>query len=161
MVILTNADFLIRFDYRLISQQLSDTNVPISQANLLVSTQLSDIINDAEGVVLAALYVAYKYDSTKIAALADESLGLVKRIIADIAFIYCCGRRGYDYREKMPLVQDSYDILNLLRSGERVLNFEDNEDAGNTQVATVSVVNQQVAGLVSTSFRYFPMPVNF
>ena len=158
-MILSNADLLNRFDYRLIGQQLSDNNLPITQANLLSSSQLSDIITDAEGAVISALYVAYKYTSDDLADLDSDSKNLLKRIIADIAFIYICARRGYDYKAKMPLVEDSYNTLQKLRNGERVLNFADNEVAGLTGTSYANIVAQQQAGIVTTAFRYFPLPM--
>jgi len=157
--LLTNADLLERFDYRLIDQQLSDNNTVIGSTALQSSTQLSDIITDAEGLVLSALYTAYKYTSDDLTKLDTDSLFVLKRIIADIAFIYICGRRGYDYKNKMPLVEDSYNQLQKLRNGERVLNFPDNEAAGNTFSQNVSFATQVQAGLVTTVTRYFPEPM--
>jgi len=161
MAILTNADMLERFDYRLISQQLSDSNVPYTSAQLLTSQQLTNIITDGEGLVISALYVAYKYTAADLAALDTDSLLVLKRIIADIAFIYICSRRGYDYKAKMPLVEDSYEQLQKLRNGERVLNIPGNEEAGLTQNSTLgSFFTTQVnAGLITTVTRYFPEPI--
>jgi hypothetical protein len=156
--LLTNAELLERFDYRLIDQQLSDNNTVIGSAALASSTQLSEIITDAEGLVLSALYTAYKYTSDNMTNLDSDSAHVLKRIIADIAFIYICSRRGYDYKNKMPLVEDSYKQLQRLRNGERVLNFPSNLEAGNTFNESVSFVNQAIAGLVTTSTRYFPLP---
>ncbi len=164
MAILTNADMLTRFDYRLIGQQLSDSNVPYNYADLTTgagSQQLSDIITDGEGIVISALYTAYKYTAQDIAGLDKDSLFILKRIIADIAFIMICSRRGYDYKSKMPLVEDSYLQLQKLRNGERVLNIPGNEEAGLTQNDTLGgLVSTQVqAGLITTVTRYFPEPI--
>lgn len=156
--LLTNAEMMVRFDYRLLDQQLSDSNTVIGSTALATSTQLSDIITDAEGVVLSALFTAQKYTSDDLTNLTDDSAHVLKRIIADIAFIMISSRRGYDYKNKMPMVQDSYEQLQKLRNGERVLDFEDNKDAGNTFSQEVSFVTQSRAGLVTTSTRYFPLP---
>jgi hypothetical protein len=164
MILLTNAAFLERFDFRLVGQNLSDSNIPYTYADLTTGSavqKLADIIDDAQGMVISALYTAYKYTADDLAALDTDSTSILQRIIADIAFIYVASRRGFDYKSKMPLVEDSYEQLQRLRNGERVLNIPGNETSGLTQNDTLggSFITQAQAGLVSTVTRYFPEPI--
>lgn len=149
-------DLLDRFDVRNIGQLASDTNTQLSSAQLQTSDPVLAALNDATGLVISALYTAYKYDASGLDGLSTYSAALLKRITCDLAFVYLAQRRGYTYKDKFPLIEDSYEILQKLRNGERVLDIEDNKDAGNTATAVVSITDNISAGLVTSQLRYFP-----
>lgn len=150
-------DLIDRFDVRELGQLASDSNTQLSSVQLQTSSPVIAALTDASGIVLSALYTAYKYKAADLSALSTESSNLLKRITCDLAFVYLAQRRGYTYKEKFPLIEDSYELLQKLRNGERVLDVEDNKNAGNTTTAIVTVVDQIHAGLASTRFRYFPI----
>ena len=151
-------DLIARFDVRTLGQLGSDTNTQLSSVDLQTNEATLAALQDATGLVNSALYTAYKYASSDIDDLSDESAGLLKRITCDMAFIYMAQRRGYTYKDKFPLIEDSYEILQKLRNGERVLDIADNKDAGNTATAIVATTDLINANLATASYRYFPNP---
>ncbi len=156
MLLAQPTDMIARFDVRLLSQLCNDTNSPVSSTGLLTDPNLNAALEDASGVVLSALYTSYKYQDTDIENLDTQSSALLTRITCDIAFIYLAQRRGYEYEDKMPMIQDSYMLLQKLRNGERVLNVAGNEEAGLTATDYIGVVEQAQVGLVTAAYRYFP-----
>ena len=149
-------DLIYRFDVRTLGQLASDDNTQIASGALLTSEPVLAALEDATGLINSALYTAYKYNATDIAGLSDESSGLLKRLCSDIAFVYLAQRRGYTYKEKFPLLEDSYEILQKLRNGERILDIDDNKDAGNTATVIVTASDNIAAGLATQKKRYFP-----
>jgi phage gp36-like protein len=170
MAIATVNNLIDRFDVRELGQLASDTNIPLNATQLQTATPVLAALQDATGVLMSALYVAFKYTQSDIDIIlndqdtgpdADDSLALLVRIVCDLAVVYLAQRRGRSYKEKFPLVQESLDLIQKLRNGERVLNLMDKEKAGLTQQAIVTVCDQVNAGLVQTAWRYFPLPVQY
>ena len=156
MALASVADLINRFDVRLLGQLATDDNDPLNATELASSTVVLQALNDASGLVISALYTAYKYNEDVLDDLGTYSQSLIERITCDLAFIYLAQRRGYSYQEKYPLMEESYDILQKLRNGERVLDVEVNKDAGNTATAVVAATDKTNANLITTKTRYFP-----
>ena len=153
----TPSDLMLRYDSNLLGMLVNDNSQKIAPSAILNDPATQAALDDATGIINSALYVAYKYTATQMANLTHNSSSLLKRLCCDIAIVILCNRRGYDYTDKYEILQMSLDIVQKLRYGERVLDFAPNESAGNAAVASVSVVQQQQAGLVTTNFRYFPI----
>jgi hypothetical protein len=123
----------------------------------LSDPNLQAALDDGTGLIYAALFVAYKYTRQDIANLPVESLNLLKRINCDLAIVYLCQRRGYDYSDKFPMVELSLETIQQLRNGERVLDLAAQEKAGLTASTHVTSCQQRRDGLVITEYRFFPL----
>jgi phage gp36-like protein len=152
-------DLLDRFDARLLGQLVNDTQTPLDPTQFLSSPVAQAALDDATGIVYAALFVAYKYTATQIAGVTAESASLLKRLCCDLAIVMLCQRRGWDYLDKFPMVQLSLEMIQQLRNGERVLDLAANEQAGLAAASLASLAQQRRIGLVTTEWHYFPGPI--
>lgn len=153
----TPSDLLLRFDSNLIGQLVNDSGNKISPQECQTNAAVQAALDDATGMINAALYVAYKYTAAQIATITDESRSLLKRLCCDLAIVMICQRRGYSYDDKFPMVGLSLETLQQLRNGERVLNLAANEQAGLAASSTVSLAQQRRIGLVVSDPRVFPV----
>ncbi len=153
----TPSDLMLRYDSNLLGMLVNDNSQKIAPSAILNDPATQAALDDATGIINSALYVAYKYTASQIAGVTSESASLLKRLCCDLAVVMLCQRRGFDYSDKYPLLNLTLDIIERLRSGERVLDLAANESAGNTKNCNVTVVQQERAGLVVTNFRIFPM----
>ena len=158
MSLATPADLLLRFDSNLLGQLCNDSSQKLTPAELRSSAVVQKALDYATALITSALYVAYKYKSTDVSALTGEPAALLNGICCDLAMVWLCQRRGYDYSDKYPMLGLALETIQQLRNGERVLDLPANERAGNTFNKTVSLVTQRRAGLVITNFRLFPIP---
>jgi phage gp36-like protein len=150
------SDLLLRFDNNLLGMLVNDNSVQQTPTQLLTNAPLQAALDDASGAIESALYTAYKYTANDLQNLTHNSASLLKRITCDIAIVYLCQRRGYDYKDKFPMSETSFEILQKLRYGERVLDFADNEQAGLSATDYISTVQLEHDGFVTTNANYFP-----
>ena len=151
------SDMLLRFDKNLLGQLVNDDSQQLTPLELLSDPALQAALDDAAGMILSALYVAYKYTATDILNVSDETASMLRRLACDLAVVYICQRRGYGYEDKFPMVALSVQQIQLLRNGERVLSLGPNEQAGLAVATRASVIQQARAGLVIANYRVFPV----
>ncbi len=153
MAYLTGAEFLQRYDARTVGDLVQDTGARVT-TNLATDTNLLAMIADASGWVESACYVGNRYTSADLTALTGSSAALLKRLVADISFAFLRQRRGYDL-EQFPLVQESFNMLDRLRLGERVFDIAAVKDAGNASATTTSKQTILSQNLLRDNTRYF------
>ena len=156
MSYITNAEFLQRFDARLIGDLVQDANSRTSSANLLVDANLSAILADASGWIESACFVGERYSAADLTGLGPNSLAFLKRLVADIALVLLCQRRGFSYKDKFPLLEESMKTLDRLRLGERVFNVSEVKDKGNPTSDVISYATLEGQNLISMHNRVFP-----
>ena len=152
------ADLILRFDANLLGQLVNDENTQLTPTQLLSDPVTQAHLDDAAGMVLAALYTAYKYTPTELSQVTPTSASLLKRLCCDLAIVMICQRRGYDYSDKFPMLGISLTMIQQLRNGERVLDLASNEEAGLVAATRVGSVQQMRAGLVTANWHLFPLP---
>lgn len=159
MAYLTNAEFLQRFDARLVGDLVQDVNTRASSGSLATDTNLTAVLNDASGWVESACFVGQRYTTTDLTTLPTNSLSLLKRLVADIGLVFLAQRRGYSYKDKYPLLEESIKLLDRIRLGERVFDVTEVEKKGNPTSDAVSLVTISLQNPVSGHYRYFPIRV--
>lgn len=132
MAYVTPAEFLERYDERVIGDLASVDGTPVSPGALLSDSRLAAALLDAEGEVNSAAHVAARYTSTQLAALTGAGAAHLKRIVSDIGFFLMIDRRilnvstdERDYRRKV-----YKDILDDLRKGIALFDIEEAKEAG-------------------------------
>ena len=82
-------------------------------------------------MVEAALLVGNRYSVADLQGLTDNSLGLLKRVVCDIAMALLADRRpGWNPERSKALHEAADDHLERLRKGENTFNIQASMDAG-------------------------------
>lgn len=136
------AQFLERYDVRTVGQLLSDTDVALSQTDVLQSTILNDLLMEASGWVESAALVANRYSPNDLYALATDpsalpgtgnSARMLAGIVAGITMFFLWDRRPTKYLEMgLPLRSEmAIEMLDRLRKGEAIFGIQEVANAGN------------------------------
>lgn len=157
MAYLTNTQFLQCFDARLVGDLVQDTNTRESPSELASDPNLTYILNQASGWVETACFTGSIYSAADLAALPENSLALLQRLVADIALVLLCQRRGRSYKDKYPLLDESLKLLDQLRLGARVFDLPNQEAAGLASNNVVSLATIQSAQWITSTYQYFPL----
>lgn len=152
----TTANFLTRYDWRLIAQMVSDTGTADSQGAVATDPNLLQILQDASGEVLMYAIQGGRYSQTDLDNLTDISKAQLQRLVSDIAIWFIVLRRGLPVDE-YPQCRLALEMLKLISEGEEIFNVQANIDASVAQSPDVSI--QSIANnnfLVDNAYRYFP-----
>ena len=155
------AEFIQRYDVRIVGDLLSDTGTRLDQAAVIASTTLRTFLYDASGMVESACLVGEKYDPDDLNALLGASLQFLKRIVADLTFGLLRMRRGHKEDTPMPGYDMALQWLERLRLGERIFGLQENMDAGKPD--NVQVTEAVLARLNLSTYqahRYFGIRAN-
>lgn len=126
---LSVAEFLKRFDWRVVADLVSDDGTRLAEASLPANTNLLAILDDASGDVESAAMMGGKYSAADLAALTGVSQKKLFRIIADLAICYLYERRP-DREMKSPASMDRTQAwLEKLVEGTRIFGFQETVDA--------------------------------
>lgn len=152
----TAADMVYRFDKRVIGDLLSDDDTRVVEADFAQNATLHAALTDATQMINAAIRVGGNYTYTELYNLyTDGQAGttrskyawsLLTRLCCNLALANLKARRGYSQSEIMsqiPFYRETLDFLEMLRKGERILDLDDNMDAGKptTQAQISSSIN--------------------
>lgn len=153
------SDIKARKDVRTLGDLVGDADTRATSVELDTDTVLATALQDASGIIDAAVFHAGRYSADDLNGLTGNSLALLKRLTCDIAYTLLRRRRGYtgDEGEDLAEFKQADQMLERLRKGERVFDVAEVIDAGNTQVVTITptIVAQQNT-VVSVADRYFP-----
>lgn len=116
------ADLIARYDVRTIGDLCEDSGVRQTPTQILADPNVSAALDDATGTVNAAIFVANRYTPEQIAGLTNAGLAFLKRLTADLAFLYLVERRGTDVR-KMPQWARVQESLDRIRHGDNVFDL--------------------------------------
>lgn len=170
MAYCTGAQFLERYDARRIADLIRDDGVKLSTgfaAYVLSNANLLAALEDASAEIDAAAFVGKRYNKARLMDLVAVNNGgilintggfLLIRLVADIAFENLNTRRGLaatQVEQLSPKASKAREMLQLLRSGERIFTTTDegNADAGLMQ--TVSLTGTQSSNMLNSTFRFF------
>ncbi|MEK9810000.1 MAG: phage protein Gp36 family protein, partial [Candidatus Nanopelagicales bacterium] len=87
------SDMQLRFDERTLAELVSDTDVAIDTADLATDTKLAAALDDASGVIDAALLTGGRYSAASLSGLTGNSLALLKRLCCVLAMTFLRQRR--------------------------------------------------------------------
>lgn len=117
---ITAAQFLTRYDYRWVGQNITDTGTPATESGVLASPVLAALIADASDDVMAAAAVGDRYSVDDLATYGGN---LLVRIVADLTMGLILKRRARAVKDEKDLsgpYTEAMDKLEALRRGERI-----------------------------------------
>lgn len=124
---ITVQQFLQRYDWRWVSQNITDTGVPATEASLTDSItpsvsylRLTAFIEEASEMVMAAAAVGARYSLSDIETYGGS---LLIRITSDLVIGAILKRRvraGSDNEAFTSAYEEALNYLELLRRGERI-----------------------------------------
>lgn len=149
------ADLVNRYDARIIGDVIGDADQRVTEANLASNAKVQAALEDATGQIKSAATVANKYTEDSLQTLADAQDPLLVRMTCDLAMGYLLNRRHLS-TEPYEAVRRAEDWLALLRLGERVLNLQENKDAGNVNAGYITTLVRSTLQHAADEKRYFP-----
>lgn len=159
MAICSPADFLLRYDARVVGELVSDANSRVSAVDLATNTVVLTILADAEADVITALLTGGRYSEGDLTGLTGSSLTKAKRVISDISIEYLKERRGNrDPERAKGERENALAPLDRLRRGENVFNLTPQIEAGLADVDGPTTLEFQDLNLVRDRVgrRYYP-----
>lgn len=130
MLYATTADFLTRYDARLIADLASDTGTAVQGIVLSTNANVVAAVTDASADIDAALFMGDRYTPAQLESLSDTAASLLRRLASDIALIYMKRRRGkFDPEKDGALLKEITERLNRLRNGENYLMLSTDSEA--------------------------------
>lgn len=117
---ITPAQFLVRYDYRWVGKNITDTGVPATEAQCLASPVLAAFIEEASEMVMGASAVAARYS---VDDLTTYGGALLVRITSDLTMGLILKRRARaaeDNEAFTSAYREALDYLEQLRRGERI-----------------------------------------
>lgn len=162
MAYATPLELLERKDARDIGDLVSDTETPVSPADLPSNTNLLAALDDASGDIEAALLVGGKYTTDDLDGLTGNSRYHLVRITIEVAMYHLLRRRpeaNLDQLEYYSKLRDSY--IEPLRGGSNVFNIPAHLAAGKADVSGPTTQQYNDLNLVRDRVRnYFPRRFN-
>lgn len=158
MAYATPADLRARFDERTISELVSDDGSAVALGDLNTDTNVLAALDDASGMVEAALLFAGRYTTEQLGALTGNSLALLKRIVCHLAAGLLENRRfDFDPDRYDRMTSWANEQLEKLRSGANLFDLDDNIEATKASLETPSLAQRAEPGLVRDRTRnYYP-----
>lgn len=159
MAYATVADMRERFDERTLSELVSDSGAAVDLADLNTDTNALTALDDASGIVEAALIVGGRYTAAQLAALTGNSLALLKRIVCQLAASQLEQRRfDFDPDRYERFTAWALEQLDKLRRGENLFNLDDNVSASQASLETPSLAQRNTPGLIrDRTQNYYPV----
>jgi phage gp36-like protein len=129
----TAAEFIARFDKRIVGDLASVDGVRVTEAALDSDERLTTALEDASGMLDAAVRIGDRYTASDLAGLTGNGLQFLKSIVCDIAFVLLIERRilnrvtgeEADRRDKR-----NREILTELRQGKLIFDVAATRSAG-------------------------------
>lgn len=152
------ADWRQRYDEREIAQLVSDDGTAVDLSDLATNEVALEILQDAEGEVLAAIKTGGRYSDTDLADLDTAGTSYLKRLICELATTFLNERRwDYDPDKYAAREKRVKDRLDDLRNGKNVFGLADEITAGNPKLAVPSLVQRDSQTLIrDRTNNYFP-----
>lgn len=160
----TVADLLSRYDVRRVGDLVKDDDTRATSQDLLGSTSANAVVTtalaDATGTINSAILAGKRYLLEDLLGMSSESKSLLARLCCDLAYALLLGRRGYgstDLDAMAARASASEDLLEKLRSGERVFETDKHTNAG---LPNQAVVSSSTALFSREMDRYFGIRSN-
>jgi hypothetical protein len=159
---ITNDQFLRRYDYRWVAQDLLDdgtipTYADLTNTSTTAGSRLQDFAFEASEIVLSAAAVAARYSEDD---LRDYGGYLLLRICADLMVGLILKRRNRavaDEKEVTGPYAEALGYLELLRRGERIFSeVPDVSKAGLPETASMNpILGINPSLITQRAYRYF------
>lgn len=117
---ITTEQLVVRYDWRWIAKNITDTGVPATEDDVLTSTKIAAFIEEASEMVMGAAAVGARYS---LSDLETYGGALLTRIVSDLvvgAIIKRRVRATKDDEAFTAAYEEAQRYLELLRRGERV-----------------------------------------
>jgi phage gp36-like protein len=154
------SDLIARRDKRLIGELIKDDDDPPTDAELLASTVLETLLEDASGQVEAAMLSGKRYEPEDLAGLTGHSLSFLKKIICTLVMADLYERRPGIHQEQAKQYMELARLyLEDLRSGKNLFNLSDsrNSNAANPDTTAPTTVDYYNLNLLPEQMvRHFP-----
>ena len=152
------ADWRQRYDEREIAQLVSDDGSAVDLGDLDTNEVALDILQDAEGEVLAAIKTGGRYSDDDLAGLDDAGTAYLKRLICELATTFLNERRfDYDPDKYAAREKRIRERLDDLRNGKNVFGLTAEIEAGKPVLAVPSLVQRSSQTLIrDRTGNYFP-----
>jgi len=159
------ADLILRKDARTLGDLVSDTGVRVAEGVLEDDERIAAALEDASGMVDAAVLQSKRYTAAELSALTGNSLAHLKRLVCDIAFWLLWERRpsyGIDDPGREQAWTRSREALKALREGVEIFEVSGVPEAGLPDVASPTLIDLQTASPVVSRARgsYYPRRFN-
>lgn len=153
------ADMRARFDERSLAEIVADDDTSVDLGDLATDTNMLAALDDASGMVDAAVLTGQQYTTTQLDALTGQSLALLKRLTCTQALIFLKQRRGY-IADQDAIDRDQKwvdDMLQRLKRGANVFNVTDNLEASipSREIVTPRAV-ERAQLMRDRTHNYFP-----
>lgn len=150
----SNAEFIERFDQRLIADWLSDDGTPVSTGSLSSNARLTTLLKQASGRLEASCALGERYKPADLQALTGNAREFLVGLVASIAFGAIAQRRG-QYEQAPPQVKEAEEVLEQLKSGALIFPTVEAEKAGHVSNTQITAQQRYDLGLISGNDRYF------
>jgi phage gp36-like protein len=150
----TPADIQARYDVRRLGDLVRDDGTRATPSQLSSDANLQAALNDADGVVNAAVLQGQRYKVADLQSLTGNDQQFLIRICCDLAYGHLLARRGYtsDEMQKLaPRYTLAIKTLEQLSRGNLVFNVAANLAAG---IGVIDTLSSQVS-LISGVSRIF------
>jgi hypothetical protein len=151
----TNTQFLVYYDYRLVGQLLVDDNTQPSQAAVITNTNLTAIIQSASGEVISYCARGEIYTEDDLNNLTGNSMGYLQKLTSDIAYYYIGLRRGLPL-DQFPSAKIAYETLKQLAEGRQIFDLPANAAAGHASSNPILIQDIYLNNHLTNSVPYFP-----
>ena len=158
MAYATAAQFMERYDARVLGDLCSDLDDQIEPTALLTNTKLQAALDDASGDIDAALVTGQRYTTDDLEGLTGNSQKHLIRITCDIAFAFLQSRRGSMDAESRKAHMDVAEAhLERLRKGLNIFDLDAQKDAGVPESTGPTRVDFQNMNLIRDRTKnYYP-----
>ena len=160
MAYATAADFILRYDAKIVGDLVRDDGVTEDEDDLASNDALTAILSSASGVLNAAALQGERYTTATLAALTGDAAAFLKTIVCDIAFVQLWQRKPYpQYNDLVKASAERCDQwLERIRGGAWVFDVDANKDAGTPKVETIGAASIALQNPFVDSARgsYFP-----
>lgn len=157
MAYCSSSDIMARYSVTILGDLVTDSGIRANTTSLATDTNLQAALDDASGIIDSAVLVAGRYSPADLTALTGVDLAMLKRLTSDLAFILLTQRKGMDVKQ-LPQWQGTQDMLQLLRTGERIFNVAANIVDGNPTAEFPSCVTYAQVNLAAqAASRFFPI----
>ncbi len=151
----TGAVLVQLYDWRVLSQLLSDTDAPLATSGT-VATAALPFLKAASGKVEMAAFTGGRYTAADLAALTGNMQAKLQRLVADIAVEEIYRRRGTQQVEPLPQFEEAGEVLEALANGWVIFGIAEVIDASTMDHTTDSAQDVENRNLVSfTAKRLF------
>lgn len=156
MAYATPAQMRIRYDERTLSELVADDNTAVDLGDLNTDTNLLAMLDDASGMVDAALLTGGLYTAAQLSGLTGNAAALLVRLTCHLAFTLLEERRNGPDPERFDKRHDwAEQQLEKLRKGINLFGLDAHIAASKGDLSHVTSTTVDRANLVRDRTHHF------